>query len=266
MASLNLLDGHLEEIDIPRPSDLILQQIRDLIKTGVLKPGQRLPSERALCERFGVGRGHVREALRKLEFYGIVKTRPQSGTVVERIGVRALDGLIENVLGIGGETDHVTLYEVRNMLEIQAAALAADRATADLIAAIAEADDAHGEAIAGGASGMDEDALFHVRIAEASGNILLHTLISILAPDIIKVSETSGTCREGRAEDARAEHRQILDAIRARDSEAAADAMAAHIGLSRQQHERVLRAATAGRPPKRDGSSNPGQPRPAGGA
>ncbi len=266
MASLNLLDGHLEEIAIPRPSDLILEQIRGLIRTGVLKPGQRLPSERALCERFGVGRGHVREALRKLEFYGIVKTRPQSGTVVERIGVKALDGLIENVLGIEGETDYVTLYEVRNMLEIQAAALAAERATPSLIAAIAEADDAHGEAIAGGASGMDEDALFHLRVAEASGNILLHTLISILAPDIIKISETSGTCREGRAEDARGEHRRILDAIRAGNSGAAADAMADHIGMSRQQHERVLHAGMAGRKSKRDGLPNPGAPRIAGGA
>ena len=199
MTSLNSLDGHLAEIDVPRPSDLILEQIRELIRNGVLKPGQRLPSERALSERFGVGRGHVREALRKLEFYGIVKTRPQSGTVVERIGVRALDGLIENALGLQAETDYLTLYEVRDVLEIQAAALAAERASEERIMAIAEAHGAHRAVIAGGASGMDEDAMFHLRIAEASGNALLHTLISILAPDIVKISETSDTCREGRS-------------------------------------------------------------------
>ncbi len=247
MAALNPLDGHLEEIDVPRPSDLILEQIRRLIQTGVLKPGQRLPSERALCERFGVGRGHVREALRKLEFYGIVKTRPQSGTVVERIGVRALDGLIENVLGIQGETDYITLYEVRNVLEIQAAALAAERASPEAISAISEAHTAHRNVIADGASGMDEDAMFHLRVAEASGNILLHTLISILAPDIVKVSESTDTCREGRAKDACHEHQRILDAIRNRDAETAAEAMTDHIGMSRQQHERVLRSGKAAR-------------------
>ena len=55
-------------------------QLRNLVMSGVLRAGQRLPPERELSARFGVGRGHVREALLKLEFYGIVKTLPQSGT------------------------------------------------------------------------------------------------------------------------------------------------------------------------------------------
>jgi GntR family transcriptional regulator, transcriptional repressor for pyruvate dehydrogenase complex len=237
MASIPSLEEHLEEIEIKRPSDLILEQIRSLIREGVLKPGHRLPSERVLCDRFGVGRGHVREALRKLEFYGIVKTLPQSGTIVERIGVNALDGLISNVLGIEGGTDYKTLYEVRDVLELQAARLAAERGTAQNIDDIELAFEAHRKAVDAGGTGLDEDAMFHLKVAEASGNILMRTLISLLAPDIIKVSEAHDTCRQGRAFEAKEEHRRIVDAIKEGDSEKAAEAMACHIIESRQQHE-----------------------------
>ncbi len=230
---------HLEEIEIKRPSDQIIEQIRKLIATGILKPGQRLPPERILCERFCVGRGHVREALRKLEFYGIVKTVPQSGTVVETIGVRALDGLIQNVLGIPGGADYKSLYEARNFLEIHAAHLAAERAPPETVTEIRTAFDAHARAVVAGGSGLDEDAVFHLKIAEGSGNVLLRTLISLLTPDIIKVSERSDTCRDGRAEKARDEHQAILAAIENHDPEAAAAAMGRHLVKSREQHERL---------------------------
>ena len=231
---------HFEEIQVQRPSDLILEQIRELIRTNVLKPGQRLPAERVLCDRFGVGRGHVREALRKLEFYGLVKTRPQSGTVVEPIGVGALDGLISNVIGISGPTDYKTLYEVRDVLEMQSARLAAQRATQEAIEAIDDVLEANCRDVESGGSGLGEDAVFHVKIAEASGNVLLRTLISLLAPQMIKVSQDFDTCRFGRAENALAEHRQILDAIRDRDPERAAREMVAHITESRRQHQRIV--------------------------
>ena len=234
------LEEHLEEIEIKRPSDLILEQIRKLIRTGVLKPGHRLPSERVLCDRFGVGRGHVREALRKLEFYGIVRTLPQSGTIVESIGVKALDGLISNVLGIEGGTDYRTLYEVRDVLEVQAARLAAERNTPETIREIELAHEAHRAAVAKGESGLDEDAMFHIKVAEASGNILMRTLISLIAPDIIKVSEADDTCRKGRASEAEHEHKRIVDAMKKGDPQAAAEAMARHIVQSRRQHEKPI--------------------------
>ncbi|RME34565.1 MAG: FadR family transcriptional regulator, partial [Deltaproteobacteria bacterium] len=71
--SNNLLDN-FREIEIESPVDKIIRQIRDLISGGHLKPGDRLPPERQLAEKLGVGRTHVREAIRKLEFYGILKT------------------------------------------------------------------------------------------------------------------------------------------------------------------------------------------------
>src|SRR5215467_2346612 len=90
----------LSAIDVARPADLILRQLRHLIATETLRPGDRIPAERDLARQFGVGRSHVRDALRRLEFYGILKTQPQSGTVVASLGGVALTSLIGNVIAL----------------------------------------------------------------------------------------------------------------------------------------------------------------------
>ena len=97
------MDGvlkNLKEVVTEKPVDVIIRQIKDLLISGQLKPGDKLPPERKLSEIFGVGRTHVRDAIRRLEFYGILKTRPQSGTFVAAIGISALEGLIADVLKI----------------------------------------------------------------------------------------------------------------------------------------------------------------------
>ena len=129
----NGIQNFFQEISLAKPADKIIDQIRSLIRTGQLKPGDKLPPERKLVEQFGVGRGHVRDALKKLEFYGILKTLPQNGTVVAGMGVKALEGLISNVLDIEAP-DFYSLVETRMMLELKAVELAAERRTdGDLI-------------------------------------------------------------------------------------------------------------------------------------
>ena len=115
---------NLSEIKIEKPSDKIIHRSKGLISSGQLNPGDRLPSERKLSEKLGVGRGHVREALQKLEFYGILRTLPQSGTVVAGLGVNALEGLINDVLELNNADFH-SMVETRVILEINAARLAA---------------------------------------------------------------------------------------------------------------------------------------------
>ncbi|RPJ73447.1 MAG: FadR family transcriptional regulator, partial [Alphaproteobacteria bacterium] len=78
--------NNFKKIVVTRPVDIIIDQIRELIVSGELKPGDKLPSERKLSEAFNIGRTHVRDAISKLEFYGILKTLPQSGTIVAGIG------------------------------------------------------------------------------------------------------------------------------------------------------------------------------------
>ena len=129
--------NNFTEIEVEKPVDKIIHQIRDLISSGQLKPGDKLPSERQLSERFGLGRTSVRDAIHKLEFYGILKTLPQSGTFVAGIGLIALEGLIADVLKLE-ESDFYSLVETRVVLETEAARLAALRRTDQDIADLQE--------------------------------------------------------------------------------------------------------------------------------
>jgi len=74
LARVVAIIAQLSPIQLQKPADLIMRQIRTLLSSGALKAGDRLPPERELASQFGVGRGHVREALRKLEFYGVLQT------------------------------------------------------------------------------------------------------------------------------------------------------------------------------------------------
>ncbi len=233
------LQSQFRELDIKRPADLIIEQIRALITSGVLRPGQRLPSERALSERFGVGRGYVRDALRKLEFYGIVKTRPQSGTVVEDMGVRTLEGMITNVIGLA-DTDFGTLMEVRAVLEVECARLAAQRRTPAQLAEIQKSFATHERLVARGDPGYEEDPLFHLKVAEASGNQVLRSLVGLFTPDVIRLTQTYGTCRDDRSRRALEEHRAILRGIEDSDPRAASEAMAHHVEMSLQQYRNII--------------------------
>lgn len=217
----------LQAVEVERPADLAFRQLRRLIAEGDVRPGEALPPERRLAERLDVSRIHVREALQKLEFYGFVRTRPQSGTLVASRDVRALDGLFEDVLAFDRD-DLAALMEVRAAIEIQAARIAAARATDEDIASLRAATDAFRSEVRAGNTGIEHDLAFHRKLAEASGNRVMRTLVALLAPDVIRLAQADRSCRDGRSARALAEHEAILEAIAARDSEAAARAMADH--------------------------------------
>src|ERR1700681_53956 len=155
-----------------------MRQIRNLLSSGALKAGDRLPAERELAEQLGVGRGHVREALRKLEFYGILQTFPQSGTVVASLGAGALDRLICNLLDLDRD-DIKALTETRGILEIHSAQLAAQRASKAAIADIKDALEAFRAEVEAGPPAGEEDLLFTLAIAKSAQNPVMTSLIEI---------------------------------------------------------------------------------------
>jgi GntR family transcriptional repressor for pyruvate dehydrogenase complex len=223
-----------QEIAVEKPADLIIKQIRQLISSGRLKPGMRLPSERVLSERFGVGRGHIREAIKKLEFYGILKTEPQKGTIVASLGVKALEGLISNILAT--ETrDFESLMEIRALLEVHAARLAAQRAGDQAIEEILLAYEVFRKQVEQGNSGLEEDHLFHLKIAEESKNTVLRSLIGLITPDIITMSREHQDRRRGWSRTTLKEHERILEGIRSRDPELAARAMSEHMEMAHKR-------------------------------
>jgi GntR family transcriptional repressor for pyruvate dehydrogenase complex len=220
--------SNFKEITIESPVDKIIKQIRMLITSGQLEPGDRLPPERKLAEKLGVGRSHVREALRKLEFYGILRTLPQSGTVVAGLGISALEGLISDVLKIEN-ADFGSLVETRVLLETESAKLAALRRTDQDIEDIKRALDAYANKVKLGQQAVEEDLMFHLKISEASKNSVLKSLMLIITPDIINNFIQLDICKDGRFLSALDEHEVILKHIIAQKPVEAASAMRTHL-------------------------------------
>ena len=216
-------------------SDEIVAQITDLIARNVLKPGDRLPPERELCKQFGVGRSSLREALRSLAVMGILDGRIGEGTFV-------CDNsqYLEKALQWGFRLDGKKvqdLSETRMMLESQNAYYAAERATATDLQAITEALAGMEGALEDWVRFLESDLQFHLLIAKATHNSILYSLLETTRTHLqewIKGSLSEPSLADRRAELSLREHRQILEALRQRDTEGARLAMAAHIRSSGQ--------------------------------
>ncbi len=224
---MNILEN-FNEIKIDSPVDNIIKQIRSLIISGQLAPGDRLPPERKLAEKLGVSRTHIRDAIRKLEFYGILKTLPQSGTVVSGIGIVALEGLISDVLKLE-RNDFASLVETRVILEVQAAKFAAERRTEGDIVKMQRALDAYEEKISDDFNGVEEDLNFHFKIAEASKNTVLKSLMMVIIPDIVSSFIKLKVCDREAKMKAFGEHKEIFQYIIQQDGAAASAAMRKHL-------------------------------------
>jgi len=228
------------EIKIQSSVDKVLSQLRTLIVNGELKPGDILPSERKLAEKLGVGRLTIREAIRKLEFYGMVKTHPQSGTEIKGRGILAFEGLISEILNFE-EADFKSLVETRNLLEIKSAGTAALKRSDKDIIKIKEALKAFENKMQSGESTKKEDFLFHQQIAEVSGNTVLKLLMRIITPELLKNNISLIPNTEGRSEAVLQEHRDIVDLIIAQDAKGAKNAMRIHLrGTTKIEEKDVL--------------------------
>ncbi|MFY0625233.1 MAG: FadR family transcriptional regulator [Reichenbachiella sp.] len=231
---------NFSQIHIETPVDKIINQIKQLITSGQLNPGDKLPAERKLCEQLGIGRTHVRDAIKKLEFYGVLKTLPQNGTVVAGLGITALEGLISDVLRLEGK-DFKSLVETRFLLETNAAMLAAERRTEKDIREIEKAMMAHKEKLVLHEYAVEEDLMFHLKIAEASKNSVLTSLMLIITPDILSYFKEHDVCGDGRSVASKGEHEKIVECIKAQDVEEVGEMMKAHLQdiLNYSQKEQI---------------------------
>jgi GntR family transcriptional regulator, transcriptional repressor for pyruvate dehydrogenase complex len=224
---MNAVLQSLKEVALEKPVDVIIRQIKELVISGQLKPGDKLPPERKLSEQLAVGRTHVREALRKLEFYGILKTRPQSGTFVASIGVSALESLIADVLKIDSPS-FVSLVETRVLLEEATIRLACERRNEGDVLLLESSLQAYLEKAERGIKAVEEDLMFHLTIAEISKNKVLKSLLLIIIPDIISNYSVFKVC-DTVTQRALKEHKQLFDCIKKGDAEKGARVMKEHL-------------------------------------
>lgn len=219
---------NIQAIQVESPVDKIIRQLKQLIVSGQLKPGDRLPAERALAEKFAVGRSYVREAILKLEFYGLLKTNPQSGTYVSGLSIKVIDSLITDIIKFNKD-DFSAMIEARYYLELDAVRLAAERRTEEDLEAIEQALNDYEAKVERAETAVEEDMLFHVMIARATKNPVIESMILNLIPDLIKNIIENKVCGENREKEAMREHRIIFDALKAGDIDAAENAMAGHL-------------------------------------
>lgn len=219
----------------------VADRIQALIVSESLRPGDKLPGERELAERMGVSRTVVREAIRVLSVRGLVKTKSGCGSYVRAL--EASDVSAPMALFFKFKQSQTMLrdvYDVRRIIEVEAAGLAAARATEEDLEAIQETVDALSTPPQDMERFVQLDLDFHLAVAAATHNDLLAMLlhpITDLWQEVIRISYRIPNA----VQDALFYHRNVLERIRARDVEGARQAMSAHIEHSREMVELVSR-------------------------
>ncbi len=210
-----------------RRYEQVAEQIQRLIARGVLKPGDRLPPERDLVSKFGVGRGSIRDAIRTLEVMGIVEPRQGHGTVVRELSA---DSLVVPLASVLSQKRHLVaeLLDVRRMIEPALAGRAAKNATAEEIARLEDVLRRQKAKMARGEPGIEEDSEFHYAIAVAARNTVVLRVLDVLM-DLLRESRTRSLQVPGRLERSFAGHQRVLRAIKRRDAAGAENAVRQHL-------------------------------------
>lgn len=205
----------------------IVAKIKDMIDKGRFKSGDQLPVERELAEVFRVSRSSVREAIRSLESQGLLECRQGNGTYIAKHPVESLVSPLASV--ISSEKDgQRELFEMRRLIEPQLAWLAAERATDEEIRLLEKTLAQQEREITRGESGTETDRNFHYILAGAARNrFLLHIVDNNMG--FFLESRDNFLQVEGRPEKSIRRHRELLDAIKVRDPEGAAQAMREHL-------------------------------------
>lgn len=214
-------------------SDLIAGRIIDLIADDRLRPGDRLPPERELAVMLGASRPSLREALRSLKAQGKVDIRHGAGVfVADPQTTRNLRDALN-----AEEIDIEELFDMREVLELPAAAWAARNADTARLARVSEAYEilnaASLEPVVDWRHVQALDAAFHMRIVEAAGNRFLARTQGVLNEILFRGMDTTLQV-PGRMEKSRTDHQRILDALLAGDSTAARRAARLHVQGARK--------------------------------
>jgi GntR family transcriptional repressor for pyruvate dehydrogenase complex len=233
----------LEPVKRSRIYEHIVDQIHALIREGRWSPGDQIPPERELAERFRVSRTSVREALRALEMQGIIESRQGGGTFIRSSNTEALVGPLAAAI-LSGRRELAEVLEVRQLIEPSIARLAAARATAEHVAELERLLERQRDCIAHRRPFIDEDTAFHYTLASAADNRILLRLHNVIL-DVLRESRQTYLHVPDRPAMSLRGHEAILAAIKARDAEAAAQASLSHITEVR---DGILRALDAGSP------------------
>jgi GntR family transcriptional regulator, transcriptional repressor for pyruvate dehydrogenase complex len=231
--------GEISVYKVVRTSRLyeqIVQQIEESVLNGALKPGDQLPAERELAQQLGVSRTAVREAVKALREKGLVEAYSGRGTFITDGTSHAARQSFDLMVKIGQQEGSTHLAELRLILEPGIAALAAERAEEEHLAAMREAVTVMDRAQKDPAAYIEADLDFHLALAEAVANPLILSLIDsivgLLREQRIKIFNVEGGPQRGQVH-----HKRILEAMEQRDAGMARTAMSGHLEQVRRDSQ-----------------------------
>jgi len=224
--------------------DQVSGQLRDLIQSGAIPPGDKLPSEASLTRHYAVSRTVIREAIAALRADGLVEPRQGAGVFV----LAPPPEISVPFQGINPDriSSIIEILELRTAVEVEAAALAAQRRSPAQEEMLIELCDAIDRLIAEGGTTTEADYAFHLAIADATHNPRFREFLSLMGPSVIPRSALPAPAGDpsnrSYLDQLQIEHRRIIEAIILRDEDGARQAMRAHLSGSQQRYRRLLRS------------------------
>lgn len=221
------------ELEFDRPivresiAEMVAHRVLEMVKAGALKPGDQLPPERDLAASLNVSRPSVREAIRGLSILGVVRTRQGGGAYISKLDADALLGPLQFFISLE-QVNIDELYDARSLVESNVARRAAERMTAQELQALETILEEQAGALDDSIAFRMSDYKFHEAIWEGARNAFLKRIgqsLNVMGLEFRKrASETQGVLQRSYRD-----HRQLLDALKARDPDAAAAAASRHM-------------------------------------
>lgn len=209
-------------------TDEAILRIKEMIVSGQLRPGDRLPREADLAETLGLSRNSLREAVRALALINILDVRQGDGTYVTSLDPNLLLDAMTFVVDFHRDDSVLEFLRVRRILEPAAAAMAAQVVTEDEIAAMQHViDSSHSDSTPEELLAFDIE--FHRLVGTAAGNSVLASLIESLSAPTNRARIWRGRTQVGAQERTAREHQLVLDALAAHEPDLAHAAMVAHV-------------------------------------
>ncbi|WP_169951031.1 FadR/GntR family transcriptional regulator [Microbispora sp. H11081] len=220
-------------------TDAAIDRIKQMITSGELAPGDRLPKEADLAERLGLSRNSLREAVRALALINVLDVRQGDGTYVTSLQPHLLLEALSFVVDFHRDDTVLQFLEVRRVLEPAATAMAALNMPGEDVEELRAILDA-----LPGDPSVEElvanDLLFHRRIAAGSGNPVLCSLLDSLSGPTTRARVWRGLTQEGALADTREQHVMICDAIAARRPDVASAWATVHVAGVEEWLRRTL--------------------------
>lgn len=217
--------------------DQVIEEIKNKIKCGEIKKGDRLPAEREMAESIGVSRASVREAIRALEVVGLIESRHGAGNYIRTNFYNSLFEPI-SVMFMLQESSVKEMYDLRETLELQCAKLCAKNIEDNELVLLTEILDRMYIA-ANEEESLELDIKFHYLIAKASRNVLLINVLEVISnlmDEFIKKSRMQ-ILHEGNAKESLLEiHENLVRALKLRDESKVYNAMKEHFNLIRKSY------------------------------